>query len=255
LRRDKEMKMRNTKRTLLSAIAALMISTLSLQAYQESNEGKAIYAQELKEAGVHNKVKKNKKAKKQQKQKYAGWYMHTKVYVTAEDGKEYSHATAGIFGKLNQSKWKKDQHDVPAFGSSALQVVFPHLNWGEDSGDYYSNYYKYKKRSAGKRAVWTFQVKNQHTVDLSNAAIRIELEGAQNVDYVKKDKKVTYIETTLDPSKRDDLTLVDVDNHKTYSVDELEYANLSMDGKHARTFRWVRGKVKKRDFKALPEAQ
>ncbi len=242
----------NTKRTLLFTVAALTLSSLSLQAYEESNEEKAVYAQELKAAGAQNKVK---KTKKQQGQKYAGWYMRTKVYATAEDGKEYSHTTAGIFGKLKQSKWKKDQHDVPAFAPTAFQVVFPHLNWEEESGDYYSNYYKYKKSAKNKRAVWTFQIKNQNTVDLTNASIRIELEGAQNVDYVKKNKKVTYIETTLDPSKREDLTLVDVDNHKTYSVDELEYANLSMDGKHSRTFRWVRGRVKKRDFKSLPEVE
>ena len=241
--------MTNTKRTLLFTIAALTLSSLSLQAYEESNEESAVYAQELNEAGAQNKTK---KTKKQQEQKYAGWYMRTKVYATAPDSKEYSHTTAGVFGKLKQSKWKKDQHDVPAFGSSALQVVFPHLNWEEESGDYYSNYYKYKKSAERKRAVWTFQIKNQNTVDLSNASIRIALEDAQNVDYVKKDKKVTYIETTVDPNKREDLTLVDVDNHKTYSVDELEYANLGMDGKHSRTFRWVRGKVKKRDFRALP---
>ena len=208
--------------------------------------------QEINEAGTQ---KKGKKTKKQQGQEYAGWYMRTKVYATGPDDKAYSHTTAGIFGKLVQSKWKKDLHDIPAFGAVTFQVVFPHLNWEEDSGDYYSNYYKYKKSAEGKRAVWTFQIKNQGTVDLSNAAIRIELEGAQNVDYVKKDKRVIYIETTLDPAKKDNFTLVDVDNRKTYSVDELENTDLTMDGKHSRTFRWVRGEVKKRDFKLLPEVK
>jgi hypothetical protein len=242
--------MKNTKRTLLLSIAALSFATLSLEAYEESAEEKTIYAQELKAANIRVPAK---TVKKHQKQKYAGWYMRTKVYATGTDGKEYSHTTAGVFGKLKQSRWKKDQHDVPAFGAVAFQIVFPHLNWGDDSGDYYSNYYKYKKRRKGKRAVWTFQIKNQNTVDLSNASIRIELEGAQNVDYVKSnDGKISYVETDMSEEKKNDLTLVDVDNHKTYSVDELEYANLSMDGKHARTFRWVRGNVKKRDFKPLP---
>ena len=101
--------------------------------------------------------------------------------------------------------------------------------------------------------VYTFQVKNQHTVDLSNAPINIEIEGQQNVDFIKKDGKVTYIETDLDPEKRERFTLVDVDNHKTYDFDEIEYANLNMDGNHKRTFRLVRGKVRKRDFRPLPE--
>ena len=228
--------MKQINKAILLSITALMLTAVSVQA---------------KERNTHKITKHTQ----QQKQQYAGWYMHTKVYATTEEGKEYSHTKAGIFGKLKQSKWKKDQHDIPAFSAATFQVVFPHLNWGDDSGDYYSNYYKWKKNQVNKRAVWTFQVKNQSGADLSNASLRIDLEGAQNVDYVKKNKVVTFIETTLDTEKKENFTLVDVDNHETYDVDELEYANLSMDGKHTRTFRWVMGSVKKRDFKALPELQ
>jgi len=190
------------------------------------------------------------------KQKYAGWYMRTTVKATTADGTVYRHNSAGIFGELKQSKFKRDKHDIPAYGPAVLQVVFPHYNWGEkESGDYWSDYRKYKKRRADKRAVWTFQIKNQKTVDLSNADIEIALKGAQNVDFVKEKGQIRYIETDVDSSKRDAFTLVDVDNNQTYSVDELKYANLSMDGKHVRTFRWVRGNVKERDFKpvVLPE--
>jgi len=186
------------------------------------------------------------------KEKYAGWYMRTRVNATTADGTVYQHNSAGVFGKLKQSRWKKDRHDIPAYGVAALQVVFPHYNWGEDdSGDYWSDYRHYNKRRAGKRAVWTFLVRNQKTVDLSNASIEIKLDGQQNVDFIKKGKNVTYIETNIDTQKRNDFTLVDVDNKETYSVDELKNSDLSMDGKHTRTFRWVRGEVRKRDFRPV----
>ena len=248
--------MKKMKKILFLPLVFLVTGgTLSAQIGREDAEAEAIYAKEVREAMGRSVNFRHSKAKKATKEKYAGWYMRTKVYAITEDGKKYSHTTAGIFGKLKQSRWKKDVHDIPAFASATFQVVFPHLNWGEDSGDYLSNYYKYTKRRKNKRAVWTFQVKNQHGVDLSNAALRIELEGAQNVEYVKENGQVRYIATTLDPEKRERLTLVDVDNHKTYSVDELEDADLSMDGKHVRTFRWVMGRVKKRDFKPLPTAE
>ena len=110
-----------------------------------------------------HKAKKSKaKKSKAKKVQYAGWYMRTRVSVTTQDGTVYSHNSAGVFGKLKQSKGKKDRHDIPSFGASALQVVFPHYNWGEEeSGDYWSDYRKYKKDRAGKRVVYTFQVKNQ----------------------------------------------------------------------------------------------
>lgn len=239
--------MKYIKKTLLLSIAVVILTAINAQAQRDSTEAKNIYANEMAQAGV--------KTKKTSRSKYAGWYMRTKVYATTEEGKEYSHTTAGIFGKLKQSKWKKDQHDIPAFSSATFQVVFPHYNWGEESGDYLSNYYKWTKHGKNKRAVWTFQVKNQSGADLSNAELRIVLEGAQNVRFTKKNGIVKYSEAQLNPAKKNRLTLVDVDNHQTYSVDELEYANLSMDGKHTRTFRWVMGRVKKRDFKPLPQPE
>ncbi len=186
------------------------------------------------------------KAKKVQ---YAGWYMRTRVSVTTQDGTVYSHNSAGVFGKLKQSKNKKDRHDIPSFGAAALQVVFPHYNWGEEeSGDYWSDYRKYKKNRAGKRVVYTFQVKNQKSVDLSNADLQIKLDDARNVNFTKVNGNVRYTETDLNKEMKNNFTLVDVDNKQTYQVDELEYADLSMDGKHTRTFRWVRGSVKSKDF-------
>ncbi len=189
------------------------------------------------------------------KQKYAGWYMRTIVKATTSDGTVYRHNSAGVFGKLKQSKGKKDRHDIAAYGPAAFQVVFPQYNWDDDSGDYYSDYRKWNKKRVNKRAVWTFQIKNQHTVDLSNADIEIALKGAQNVDFIKKDGSIAYIETEIDSEKKEAFTLVDVDNHQTYSVDELKDAELTMDGKHTRTFRWVKGTVRTKDFTAVKKPE
>ncbi len=249
--------MTNIKRNILLSLAALTtlsFTTASAKAeYSETAEEIKIYTQELREANAAPKVK--NKAKKKQKAKYAGWYMQIKVSATAPNGKVYRHSSAGVFGQLKQSKKKIDKHDIPGYGAAVFQVVFPHYNWGDDSGDYYTDYRKWNKKKDGKRAVWTFQVKNQHSVHLENAPITIELEGLQNVDYTKEDGRIVYHETNLDLEKRNDFTLVDVDNNKTYSIDELENANLTMDGTHKRSFRWVRGEVRKKDFKPVPEPQ
>ena len=238
--------MQNKKPNKLLPLLTLLIAG-STMLYSASKDEQAVYAKELKEAQYSAQ-----KTKKAPKPKYAGWYMRTRVSATAEDGTVYEHNSAGVFGRLKQSKWKKDRHDIPAFGAAALQVVFPHYNWGEeDSGDYWSDYRKYKKRRAHKRAVWTFQIKNQKTVDLSDADIRIKLDDARKIKYIKENGSIHYIETGTNTKKKNRFTLVDVDNHQTYSVDELEYANLSMDGKHTRTFRWVKGRVKKRDFRPV----
>ena len=249
-----------TKNIFLSfaLFTALSVTTLTAAAsYDESSEERAIYAQELQEAQADKAVKKQtvNKRVKAPKQKYAGWYMRTKVSATATNGKVYNHDSAGVFGKLVQSKYKKDKHDIPGYGSAIFQVVFPHYDWEDESGDYFSDYRKWKKKRVGKRVVYTFLVRNQHTVNLANAPIKIELDGLQNVDFIKKDGKVTYIETTLEPEKRNEFTLVDVDNNKTYSYDELENANLTMDGSHKRTFRWVRGEVREKDFDPLPQPE
>ncbi len=175
-------------------------------------------------------------------EKFAGWYMRTKVSATAADDKVYEHNTAGVFGKLKQSIYKLDKHDIPSYGPATLQVVFPQTNWGdENNGDYWSDYRQWKSSTATKRTVWKFQIKNQHTVDLSHAPITIELDGKQNLNFTEDENgKITYIETKLKPWKRKDFTLVDVDNDfKKYSYDEIENADLNMDGKHTRTFKWI----------------
>jgi len=193
---------------------------------------------------------------KSQKSETAGWYMRTRVAVTTQDGTVYTHNTAGVFGELRESKNTEDRHDIPSYGPATLQVVFPHYHWGEEkSGDYWSDYRRFKPRWHRGRRVWTFLVRNQKGVDLSQADLKIFLDDARIVKRVTENGTVRYVEAGVDPKRKERITLVDVDNHRTYSVDELPNANLNMDGKHTRTFRWVMGRVHRRDFRPvkLPE--
>jgi hypothetical protein len=185
----------------------------------------------------------------------AGWYLRTVVTATTADDKKYIHETAGVFGLLKQSKNKKDRHDIKAYGEAGtiLQILFTPQNWDEDNGNYFSNYKHYNKRKPYKRRVWEFKVRNARSVNLADANLKIELRGPYGVSYSKKNGNIEYKEVSYkNPEKLlSRLTLVDVDNQTTYSYDELLNADLSMDGKHTRLFRWVLGKVKKRDYEAF----
>jgi len=193
---------------------------------------------------VHHRPSRN------HKEKVAGWYLRTVVSATLPDGKTYTHNTAGVFGELSQSRNKKDRHDIPSYGLGIIYVLFTPTNWGEESGDYFSDYRHYNRHRLMRRQVWTFQVKNQYGVDLSGADLKIGLEGPVRVLSTGDRKHLRYRETAYPHPERllSRLTLVDVDNGTTYTVDELPYADLSMEGKHTRTFRWVLGPVRKRDF-------
>ncbi len=183
-----------------------------------------------------------------QTNKTGGWYGRTAVSATATDGKVYSHSTAGVFGELVDSNEAKDQHDIPGYGSAILQVVFPQSDWADDNGDYFSNYQSFSENNSGKRS-WTFQIKNQQTVDLKDAAVTIAVPEVKKVTYKKIDGKIIYDKKEIeDNTKQDELTLIDVDNATSYTVAQLATANLNMNGLHTRTFKWVLGTVEDDDY-------
>lgn len=183
--------------------------------------------------------------------KIAGWYGKTQISATAADGTVYSHTTAGVFGELVQSDEAKDQHDILGYETAILQVVFPQTEWEDDNGDYFSNYLNYDENSVEKR-VWTFQIKNQHTVNLATAAITINLEGVYDVKYKEENGRVEYKESTdVNQTLLGTLHLVDIDNQTEYTVDELKTASLTMSGLNTRTFRWVMGTVEQDDYLPL----
>lgn len=179
--------------------------------------------------------------------KKVGWYLRTTAKAELPDGRTFEHTTAGVFGELDDSEDGKDRHDIASYGKAVFQVRLINDELGKDV-QYFSDYRKYD--GYDKKQVWTFQIKNQYDTDLSSASLKIDVEQMRNV--LRKEGESRFIETLAkNDDKRSQLVLVDVDNQKTYSYSELKTANLSMDGKHTRTFRWVLGGVDNADLEPL----
>ena len=191
----------------------------------------------------------------------AGWFARTEVKAIDSNGVVYEHKTAGVFGALVQSSDVQDQHDIPGYGAALFQVIFlPDFSTDTTAG-YFSEYKKFDENSVNNKKVWTFQIKNQNSVNLSGEKIVIDLEGAYNVKYRDDRGRVEYEESTdINTTILDRLTLIDVDNQTSYGASELSGLDLRMndaDGNpvHTRTFRWVLGSVDASDYVALPAPQ
>jgi hypothetical protein len=183
--------------------------------------------------------------------KTAGWFAKTDVSINV-NGTVYSHNTAGVFGELKQSKEGKDLHDISGYGDATFQIVFPQTAWGDDNGDYFSNYKSFAEDTIEKKS-WTFQLKAAH---VSSFPISINLDGVYDVAYRDDRGKVEYKESTeINQTIVADLHLVDVDNAQAYTIAELKTAGLTMEGPSGgmdiRTFRWVRGSVDTTDYEPL----
>jgi hypothetical protein len=182
----------------------------------------------------------------------AQWYARTTVSAVNPDTQTgISHKTAGVFGQLNESSEGKDPHDIIGMGteSATLEVVFPQSEWDDDNGDYFSDYHSVKEG----RDSWIFQVKNMNNnIDLSNEAITIALDGVYTVESTSVNGSTRYSEKLNRADERlDELTLIDLDNKVAYAVSELPTSEISMDGRHTRTFRWVLGAVTEEDYRLL----
>ena len=177
-----------------------------------------------------------------------GWYMRTVATATTAEGKVYTHRTAGVLGELKESSDSLDRHDIDAFGTATLYVVFPKVQ-NNSVADYFSDYHRYDPNDQydAERQVWTFQVKNETGEDLSNATINLKIEGPYKV--YKKKEGVGYEEVPVkDNEMLQHLSLVDLDNHKVYAYNDLQNVDLRMEGKKVRTFRWVLGGVLSKHF-------
>ncbi len=184
----------------------------------------------------------------------AGWYAKTVVSATTSEGTVYTHKSAGVFGELLQSSDAKDSHDIPGYAPSIFQILLISEFLTETTTGYYSEYKNYDDPESKKR--WTFQLKNQNSVDLSNASITIALEGVFDVDYKEENGHVIYKESSsVNEALKRRLTLIDVDHRASYTLSELKTADLGMDGQHTRTFRWIFGTVESSDYNPLNVSQ
>jgi hypothetical protein len=178
--------------------------------------------------------------------KAAGWYMRTAVTATAPNGHTYAHNTAGVFGELDESTDGLDVHDIESMGGATLQVRFINDNLTEGV-EYFSDYRTYENDNPSHET-WTFLIKNDQGEDLSDATFSISVTPTRQVLRRPTDGK--YVERIARNDLRDRLTLIDLDNGKTYTYNEVQSMRFSMDGKHIRTFRWVIGTPTQEDMQA-----
>ena len=134
-----------------------------------------------------------------------------------------------------------------------LTVVFPHGDWGEERGNYLSDYRPYDLRKPLRLTVWPFQIRiPEKEKALKNAGFRIAVDGPYGLDYFTIGGKIKYIETLYSPQKRKYLHLLDLDHNRSYPYERLSGTTFSMEGKSVRSFAWIYGGKQGEKLKNFP---
>ncbi len=83
----------------------------------------------------------------------SGWF----IRLIVESGSQVDRAN--VFGQLSDSVDEYDSHDLielDPFGNDYLSIVFPHREWGAQSGNYASSFHRTKLQPW--KDAWTFEV-------------------------------------------------------------------------------------------------
>jgi hypothetical protein len=94
----------------------------------------------------------NKSASKKRLEEGTDWYVRLSVRSLADRLED----PVNVFGQLADSVAGYDRHDLkelPPFSTPYLTLVFPHWDWGDEAGNYASDY-----RGPGKKDNWVFEV-------------------------------------------------------------------------------------------------
>lgn len=186
---------------------------------------------------------KNSNAKAKSSKPAKQWYMKTTLEVAVNPDKTIEDKSSGVFGKLDESHAGYDQHDIPAFGSTARSqgaIVFVHGDeWGEKAGEYLSDYHGSNKHSDS----WVFNVNSRHLdgeATLSWDGLFVlnssEINGRRQYNK-KKDVRNATLEN-LQLIHLDTLTVIPA---VTNGV--LNTYTFNMEGKSSHQFRWVLGPI------------
>lgn len=119
------------------------------------------------------------------------WYVRLSATNEARQLKD----TGNVFGQIADSVTDYDSADLPErapFSAPYLTVVFPHGNWGEQAGDYASDFH-----ASARKDSWVFEVRT----DDVNSPVELCWEGPEDVLLGS--------------------TLIDVDNKIRYSLKQL----------------------------------
>ena len=178
--------------------------------------------------------------------KKIGWYLRVIAEAQLGDGRIFIQNRSGVFGEYIDSVDGKDKHDIKSYGTAILKVVFIHKDW-KDNTTYFSDYRAYQSDSP-RREVWTIQIRNDKEVNLANASLKLSLDGLYEIFDSNGEIQERL---SKDSSLKKSIKIIDVDNGKLYLYGDSKSIDLSMDGKHRRTFRIIRGEVTDDDYEAV----
>jgi hypothetical protein len=102
------------------------------------------------------------------------WY----VRLTVESPEEELVDRGNVLGQLGDSQIGFDEHDLPElspFSAPYLSIVFPHPDWGEQAGEYTSNFHPLTK--GHDHDTWAFDVRS----DDPRRAISLRWSGPVNI--------------------------------------------------------------------------
>ncbi|MCW8925178.1 MAG: FG-GAP repeat protein, partial [Xanthomonadales bacterium] len=147
-----------------------------------------------------------------------------------------------VLGQLQESVNTHDRHDLVElnpFAPPYLSLVFPHQDWGDNAGNYTSDYHM---ANTGAADEWVFEIHSDdayRNVDLYWDGLYL-LDGIWSQDTGKK----TWSQSKqMDESKLyDRMVLEDLDLGVEIPAVEDGVANhysFSMNGQNVRSFRWV----------------
>ncbi len=175
------------------------------------------------------------------------WYLQTVVTTEAGAIDERS----GVIGRISGGRTGKDVHDIPAFasvnGAPVAVISLRGAEWGDDAGEYLSDY-----RAPGQSAAsWDLVV----TSSDPQAEVTLSWDGL----YAISGSQSRGFETRLSNNSKTlrSLRLIDLQRGKVVrrgskKDGSIKSYTFNMGGENERHFRWVQGKPTDDDFLASP---
>ncbi|WP_415407101.1 hypothetical protein ACLHDG_00840 [Sulfurovum sp. CS9] len=178
------------------------------------------------------------------------WYMRLIAEVPSEQMRD----RGNVLGQLYDSSAGKDSHDLielAPFGEIYLTIVFPHPEWGDDAGDYSSDYHH---PDAYNEDEWIFQVKTSAT----NSDVTLRWEGLNVVSTSWGGKKPKKKEELVIDSFLERMWVEDTATGEKMPVvvdGKLQTYTFNMNGSNVREFRWGIGTYTKHVPSAVIETK
>ena len=88
------------------------------------------------------------------------WFLQIVVSSNEQGGLEDDNNFIGWFVDSSDGKDRRDLIEIPPFSPPFLTIVFPHPDWGADSGDYGTDFRRSKLIPFGEPDRWMFEVRS-----------------------------------------------------------------------------------------------